>query len=180
MRILIPISLFIVVITSGLSAQEVEDSTYSKNKIYLYASKNNIVVIGKVVNFAILDIQLMNFTDDRYIKFDLELDNLFIVRFGSNIKAAKYDNDYIETKIYPNQQMYLHFYLPDKKNITKSELYYLTYNATMDTLILAPTLDSEIKLYVQRFEKQQDKKWYKKTAKFVLFVIASILALRLF
>ena len=139
-----------------------------------------MIVGGKVVGLSLLDLQLMNFNDDRFIRFDPKSDNLFIVRYEANIKAAKYDYDYIDNEIYPNKQMALHFYLPDHKDITQNELYYFTYNGASDTLILAPTLDREIEFYVRRFEEREDKKWYKKLMQFTLFVIASIVGLRLF
>jgi len=180
MRILLPIFLSVLIISSSLSAQAIEDSSYSKNKVYLYGSKNKVIVVGKVVELSIVNLQLMNFHDDRFIRFDPESDNLFIVRFKSNIKAAKYDYAYIDNEIYPNRQMALHFYLPSNKDITPSELYYLTYNGASDTLILAPTLDREIEFYVQRYEKWEERKWYKKLLQFTLFVSASIAGLRLF
>ena len=179
MRILLPIFLCLLIISSSLFAQAIEDSSYSKNKVYLYGSKDDVIVVGKVVELSIVDLQLMNFNDDRFIRFDPKSDNLFIVRYESNIKAAKYDYDYIDNEIYPNQQMTLHFYLPDKKDITQNELYYFTYNGASDTLILAPTLDREIEFYVRRFEKREEREWYKKLAQFTLFVIASVVGLRL-
>ena len=180
MRILFPIFLAVLIVSSSLSAQAIEDSSFSKNKVYLYGSKDNVIVVGKVVELSILNLQLMNFHDDRFIIFDPESDNLFIVRFESNIKAAKYDYGYIDNEIYPNKQMALHFYLPDRKDITPNELYYLTYNGALDTLILSPTLDKEIESYVRRFEKREEKNWYKKLLQFTLFVIVSIAGLRLF
>ncbi|MCH7955009.1 MAG: hypothetical protein IIC40_04620 [Candidatus Marinimicrobia bacterium] len=179
MRLLLPIFLSVLIISSGLSAQKIEDSTFSKNKVYLYASKGNVIVVGKVIELSIVDLQLMNFNDDRFIRFDPKSDNLFIVRYESDIKAAKYDYDYIDNEIYPNKQMNLHFYLPEHKDITRNEIYYLTYNSASDTLVLAPTSDKEVELYVSRFEKREARKWFKKLAKFTLFVIASVAGLRL-
>ena len=75
--------------------------------------------------------------------------------------------------------MNLHFYLPEHKDITRNEIYYLTYNSASDTLVLAPTSDKEVELYVRRFEKREARKWFKKLAKFTLFVIASVAGLRL-
>ena len=180
MRIHLPIFLSVLIISSSLSAQAIEDSSHSKNKVYLYGSKNKVIVVGKVVDLSIVDLQLMNFNDDRFIKFDPESDNLFIVRFDSNIKAAKYDYGYIDNEIYPFKQMTLHFYLPQKKDITPGELYYLTYNGALDTLILARTLDREIEFYVRRYEKREERNWDKKLLQFTLFASASIAGLRLF
>lgn len=180
MRILLPIILSVLVISTLSSAQEIDDSTYSMNKVYLYGSNDKVIVVGKVVELSILDLQLMNFSDDRFITFDPNSDNLFIVRYDVDIKVAKFDYGYIENEIYPNKQMILHFYLPDKKNITINEFYFLTYNSTLDTLTLAPTLDKDIEFYVKRFEKREEKKWYKKLGQFTLFVIAAVVGFRLF
>ena len=180
MRILLPIILCVLIISSGSSAQEIEDSTYSDNKVYLYGADKGVIAVGKVVELSVLNLQLMNFNDDRFITFDPNTDNLFIVRYDSDIRIAKFDYDYIENEIYPNHQMILHFYLPDKKEITIKEFYYLTYNSALDTLTLAPTLDKDIEYYVRRFEKREEKKWYKKLGQFTLFLIASVVGFRLF
>ncbi len=179
-RIYLPIFLSVLILSSGSFAQEIEDSTYSKKKVYLYGSNDDVIAVGKVVELSIIDIQLMNFNDDRFIKFDPDLDNLFIVRYDADIKTTKFDYDYINNEIYPGQQMYLHFYLPDKKAITVNEFYFMTYNGTSDTLTLAPTLDREVAFYVRRFEKREEKKWYKKLGQFTLFVIAAVVGFRLF
>jgi len=180
MRTLFPTVLFVFIISSGLSAQVVEDSSRSMKKVYLYGSNDNVVVVGKVIELAIINLQLMNFHDDRFIRFDPNSDNLFIVRYDADIRAAKYDYGYIDNEIYPNKQMILHFYLPDKKDITMNEFYYLTYNGTSDTLTLAPTMDRDIVSYVRRFEKSEDRKWFKKLGQFTLFVIAAVAGFRLF
>ena len=180
MRTLFPTVLFVFIISSGLSAQVVEDSSRSMKKVYLYGSNDNVVVVGKVIELAIINLQLMNFHDDRFIVFDPKSDNLFIVRYDADIRAAKYDYGYIDNEIYPNKQMILHFYLPDKKGITMNEFYYLTYNGTSDTLTLAPTMDRDIASYVRRFEKREEKKWFKKLGQFTLFVIAAVVGFRFF
>jgi len=181
MRMIHSIFLVVLIISSVTYAQEFEDSVsvYSKNKIYLYGSDENVIVVGKVTELAVVDIQLMNFNDDRFITFKPELDNLFFSRFDKDIWVVKFDFDYLSHEIYPGKQMYLHFYLPSKKEITKNEFYYLTYNGTSDTLTLAPTLDNELVMYVRRFEKNEEKNWYKKMGQFAAFVVAAILGYKL-
>ncbi len=136
--------------------------------------------MGKVTELSVIDLQLMNFRDDRFITFEPAADNLFIDRYGNSITAALFDYDYIVNEIYPGKQMVLHFYLPRYKSITPGEVYFLTYNSGADTLMLTPTMDEEIELYVKRFEKREDKKWYWKLGQATLFATAAVLGFRLF
>ena len=180
MRVTLPIFICVLFFYNTSPAQEENDLTRIGTKIYLYSTKENITVVGKITDLSVIDLQLMNFRDDRFITFEPSADNLFIDRFGNSITAALFDYEYLVNEIYPGKRMVLHFYLPQYKNITPSEVYFMTYNSGADTLMLAPTMDEEIKLFVKRFEKREEKKWYWKLGQATLFAIAAILWFRLF
>lgn len=178
MRKLLKLFLFSLFTFKIAGAQGIVDTTDYGYKVYLYAEKQDIYVVGKVIDFAVADIQLMNFRDDRFIVFDPKSDNLFIDRFGNRIKAALFDYGYLKNEIYPGHQMKLHFYLPQFKDITVNEIYFMTYNSTADTMRITPTIDERIAVYVKKFEKQENRQWYRKLGQFVLFAAAAFFGVR--
>lgn len=74
--------------------------------------------------------------------------------------------------------MKLHFYLPQFKDITVNEIYFMTYNSTADTLRITPTIDERIAVYVKKFEKIENRQWYSKLGQFVLFATAAFFGVR--
>ena len=180
MRVTLPIFIYVLLFYNTSLAQDFDDSTRFDNRIYLYSTKDNITVVGKITDLSVIDLQLMNFRDDRFITFEPSIDKLFIDRYGNSISAALFDWEYLVNEIYPGKRMLLHFYLPKYKNITRSEVYFMTYNSGADTLMLMPTMDEEIELFVKRFEKREEKQWYWKLGQATLFAIAAVLGFRLF
>jgi len=177
-RFIPKIILFALFTFNIANAQGIVDTTDYGFKVYLYTEKQDIYAVGKVIDLAVADIRLMNFRDDRFIVFDPKSDNLFIDRFGNRIKAALFDYEYLSNEIYPGHQMKLHFYLPQYKNITVDEIYYMTYNSTADTLRITPTSDERIALYVKEFEKKENRQWYLKLGQTVLFAVAAFFGVR--
>ena len=177
-RILLKITLFSFFIFNVANAQGIVDTTDYGFKVYLYAEKQDIYAVGKVIDLRVADIQLMNFRDDRFIVFDPKSDNLFIDRHGNLIKAALFDYEYLENEIYPGHQMKLHFYLPQFKDITVREVYFITYNSTKDTLRIMPTSDERIAVYVKKFEKKENRQWLFKLAQALLFATAAFFGVR--
>ena len=181
MRLTLKIFALVLILTKISSAQQiVADTTDVGLKIYLYASEEDVIVVGKVIDLAVIELQLMNFNPNRILTFDPEKDHLYIQRFDANIKAALYDYAYLDNKIYPGHQMALNFYLPRYKDITANEFYFITYNGTLDTLTIAPTIDDNIALYVRKYDKAEERRWYWKLGQTVVFGTAAILAYRLF
>lgn len=178
MRIIFKIYLFTLFTFNIANAQGIVDTTDYGFKVYLYAEKQDIYAVGKVIDLRVADIQLMNFRDDRFIVFDPKSDNLFIDRYGNRIKAALFDYEYLQNEIYPGHQMKLHFYLPQYKGITVNEIYFITYNSTADTLRITPTTDERIAVYVKKFEKKENRQWYFKLGQFVLFAAAAFFGVR--